>query len=124
MLLSPRNKEELFNLHHMSTYNIIKWMFGILKHNFDILNHTPFFNMLIQCCIPAALASIHNFILCFNPDMIENVDESEVHDIQPGLSLLAQGPAGHAERDQVNAQWDQIALDMWNQYQDFLTTDI
>ena len=64
----PKNKEELFNLCHSSAHNIIKQIFGVLKHCFRILLLVPEYNLEIQAQILAALAAIHNFIHSHDPD--------------------------------------------------------
>ena len=37
MSFSPVNKEELFNLRHAQTRNVIECIFGVLKQHFRIL---------------------------------------------------------------------------------------
>ena len=58
----PRNKEELFNLQHASAHNVIKCIFGVLKHRFQILLLALEYSIQIQVRIPAVLCAIHNFI--------------------------------------------------------------
>ena len=55
----PHTKEEPLNLWHTSTHNVIEWIFGVLKHKFQILLITPEYSLEIQAHI---LAAIHNFI--------------------------------------------------------------
>ncbi|KAG6327324.1 hypothetical protein ID866_11765 [Astraeus odoratus] len=62
------NKEELFNLYCVSAQNVIKHIFGVLKHHFWILLLLPEYNITIQAIIPVALSAIHNFILLHNTD--------------------------------------------------------
>ena len=71
----------------------------------------------IQAHIPPALAAIHNFICMYDPEELADFTESE--DLEPGFVLegLAEGIAGRAERRQVKERWDDIANDMWTQYQ-------
>ncbi|KAG6327789.1 hypothetical protein ID866_11300, partial [Astraeus odoratus] len=68
MLYRPLNKEELFNLHHASAQNMIKHIFGVLKHHFEILLPLKY-DINIQAMIPAALSVIHNFILSHDMDL-------------------------------------------------------
>jgi len=102
---SPQNKEELFNLCHASARNVIERLFGIVKNRFRILNCAPGFDMDLQCRIPVALAAIHNFIIHYDPHDASDLEEMESEDLQPGLhvSLLADGPAQCAEKDQADA---------------------
>ena len=55
-------KEELFNLQHISACNVIEQIFGVLKCRFWILLIALEYSLKIQACIPAALATVHNFI--------------------------------------------------------------
>jgi hypothetical protein len=38
--LKPQNAQELFNLRHVSLYNVIERIFGVLKRKFKILSTT------------------------------------------------------------------------------------
>ena len=58
----PANADELFNLWHASAHNVVKQIFGVLKHCFRILVIPAEISMDLQARIPAALATIHNFI--------------------------------------------------------------
>ena len=73
--------------------------------------------MSFQARIPPALAAIHNFICMYDPE--ELVDFTESEDLEPGFVSggLAEGVAGRAERRQANKRQDEIANDMWTQYQ-------
>ncbi|KIM87701.1 hypothetical protein PILCRDRAFT_63771 [Piloderma croceum F 1598] len=118
---SPVNAEELFNLRHSSTRNIIEWIFGILKNWFSILVIAPHYSMDIQAQLAPALAAIHNFIRLYDPDeILDLVDEAE--DIQPGAWIpqrgdLALGPARAVEKALADGKQDGIAQSMWVQYQ-------
>lgn len=76
--------------------------------------------MAKQARIPVALAAIHNFIVTYDPHENTPFDESECNHPHPHLQVLAAGPAGRAERERANAKRDQIAADMWKQYQEEL----
>ena len=119
-LNSPANPQELFNLHHASARNIIKWIFGTLKQCFKILTVMPECSMKTQTHIPLALAAIHNFIWSSNDDEIEN-SISQVYDPQPGvLGELVVGPPQTTEQICAQEKWDEIAVAMWEQYQALL----
>ena len=70
----PNNKEELFNLRHASAHNVIKQIFGVLKHRFRILLLAPEYSMEIQARLPVTLASIHNFIQIHDSDEAQTVE--------------------------------------------------
>ena len=70
-----------------------------------------------QACIPAAHAAIHNFICIHDPD--ELVDFVEADDIEWDFFAgeLAEGETRPAEKRRANERRDQIAAEMWEQYQ-------
>ena len=67
----PKNKEELFNLHHAMLRNVIERIFGVLKRRFRILQLAPEYNIDTQSRLPAALSALHNFIRTQDPDDTE-----------------------------------------------------
>lgn len=123
-LSSPRNAKELFNLRHASARNVVERIFGILKRRFRILQLPPEYAMEIQSLIPPALAALHNFIRQYDPDEID-IDNNYAlnfqadHDPQ-SVGELGRGPPTPQERDQANQRRDEIAGDMWEQYQGYL----
>lgn len=61
-IFSPRDKEDLFNLCYAQAQNTIECIFGVLKQHFYILLYDPEYQSSLQALIPAALATLHNFI--------------------------------------------------------------
>jgi hypothetical protein len=122
---SPATPEELFNLRHASARNIVERIFGILKNRFGILRSNPNLDVDTQAKLAPALAAIHNVIREYDgADMQSLLDEYDddgpgVQDGEPseGTGNLAQGPARTAERRQADNRRDQIANEMWQQYQ-------
>jgi hypothetical protein len=75
--------------------------------------------MRIQARIPPALGAIHNFIRIHDPGEIDDFTyEDNIDDRQAGG--LALGPANVTERMQAASKHDQIAQDMWEDYQGIL----
>jgi len=75
--------------------------------------------MNLQAHLPAALSAIHNFIRDLNPTDLNDFKDAE--DVQPGWhSDLADGLPQRAERQRVNDRCDNIASEMWEQYQQYL----
>ena len=108
-LCSPQNAKELFNLRHSVLCNIIKHIFGVLKHQWWILQIPPEYDMDIQAHIPAALCALHNFMHSQEPDtyFLEIDDAKEdwnlVRDMEEevneeALGHLRDGPTTVAER--------------------------
>jgi hypothetical protein len=116
------NKEELFNLWHACVCNVIEHILGILKQCFIILMHPPKYTMHIQAHIPPTLGAIHNFICIYDPGKINDFTYEDfnfnINDGQAGG--LALGPANVTERTQVALKHNQIAQDMWGDYQGIL----
>jgi hypothetical protein len=80
--------------------------------------------MDIQVLIPPALAALHNFIRKYDPDDISAYDEDlpdfEMDRNPEDAGELGRGPATSNERERANRRRDQIASDMWDQYQRYL----
>ena len=113
------NKEELFNLRHAQARNVIERIFGVLKKRWDILNRAPQYNMEIQAKIPAALAALHNFIMDYDETDLDHY-LNEFADLEPtNNGDLGDGGIGAAERARANTKRDQIAMAMWNRYQQY-----
>jgi hypothetical protein len=75
--------------------------------------------MHIQAHIPPALGAIHNFIQIHDPGEIHDFTyEDNIDDGQAGG--LALGPANVTERMRAASKHDQIAQDMWKDYQGIL----
>ncbi|KAL0289236.1 UNVERIFIED_CONTAM: hypothetical protein Scaly_2708400 [Sesamum calycinum] len=58
----PQNKEELFNLKHLSARNVIEMIFGLLKVRWGILRSQSFYPIDVQSKIIIAYCLLHNFI--------------------------------------------------------------
>jgi hypothetical protein len=97
--------------------NVVERIFGVLKRQFRILICPPEVNMYLQARLPPALAAIHNFIRDHDPQDIDDVEE--LADPDPGARTgeLADGITRAAERERANRRRDDIAQQMWAQYQ-------
>jgi len=60
--LSPRNKEELYNLRHAQARNCVERTFGIFKKRFPILCSRNEYPYSTQVKLVIALGALHNFI--------------------------------------------------------------
>ncbi|KAL0345396.1 UNVERIFIED_CONTAM: putative nuclease HARBI1 [Sesamum radiatum] len=58
----PQNRQELFNLMHSSTRNVIERTFGLLKVWWGILRSPTFYPIEVQNKITMACCFLHNFI--------------------------------------------------------------
>lgn len=117
----PASPQELFNLRHAQARNAIERIFGVLKRRFRILVIPCKFKMSIQARIPPALCALHNFIRMH--------DSAEIGEFPPDLvdpspgewnGSLGHGSASRAELHRAQALRDQIAQEMWEEYQQVL----
>ncbi|CDO74273.1 hypothetical protein BN946_scf184647.g2 [Trametes cinnabarina] len=117
----PMNAQELFNLRHASARNVVERIFGILKRRFKILTIPCEFSMAVQARILPALCAIHNFIRIHDGDEINNF-ATDFYDPSPGErnGELGDGAASVAERERAARIRDQIAEEMWQDYQNVL----
>jgi hypothetical protein len=79
-----------------------------------------------QARLPPALAALHNFIRKHDPDDMADFD-NDIDDPQPGTRVerpaaadegeLSAGPTGVVERRESNDRRNEIAREMWIQYQ-------
>ena len=117
ILYRPRNKEELFNLRHVSACNVIERIFGVLKRRFRILLLAPEYTLHIQARIPAALCAIHNFIIKHDPaEDITLTDDDNDNAPGPLDHDHEASAAAAAEIDTPSERRDNIAQAMWDDY--------
>jgi hypothetical protein len=87
--------------------------------------------MHVQARLPLALCAIHNFIRCYNPDDMFDlgIDLDDQHlpandgdDEYPSgpPAGFGEGPADRAERRRADERRDNIAQEMWIDYQEEL----
>jgi hypothetical protein len=112
-------KEELFNLCHASLRNVIEGAFGKLKRRFRIIRNEIEFGIEIQGHIVLATCCLHNFIKASEGEdnaffeeadnlPFEHTQEDFFHGNQPG------------DQAAVVAMRDQLAINMWEEYQNVL----
>jgi len=102
---------------------VIERIFGIIKKRWDILNHSPQFDMSVQARIPPACASLHNFIMKHDKnvnDLVTAYGEPETHNGVEDFGTLAQCHVTRQEKQRAEALCDNIAQAMWDSYQDLL----
>ncbi|CAA7262418.1 unnamed protein product [Cyclocybe aegerita] len=117
----PANKEELYNLRHAQARNVVEHIFGVLKKCWDILNRPPQYDLSIQAKIPAGLGSVHNFIMDHDETDLEHyLDQEPTPENNTSTGALGDGSISCVERARATALRDEIATQMWNDYQQFL----
>jgi len=120
-------------MRHSSARNVVERIFGILKRRFRILLIPPEYDMTIQALIPPALAALHNFIRQFDPEEIHIYDDDDDDDDDESLEFqvaphpevvgeLGRGMVTPAETTRANRRRDEIAHNMWEQYEVYLAS--
>ena len=100
--------------------NVVEHIFGVVKERWVILIHPSHFDMDVQVRIPPAPAAIHNFIHKHDPDEIcEFADVTNPSFVNHNCGTLANGRMTCADKERANVKRDEIALGMWEQYQEF-----
>jgi len=96
--------------------NVVERIFGVVKRRFRILLLPPEYSMEIQARIPPALCLVHNVIQVHDPnDMMEYRNVLDEH-ILTDTGSLANGPPTEQARTCANLCCDQIAREMWKDY--------
>ena len=100
---------------------MIERIFGVVKCQFHVLQTPLEYNMDIQARIPTALCAIHNFVRQYDPDAFfdSELTEGDLSAELGGdeLGVLGDGPVDAAERRQADQRHDNIAQEMWEDYQ-------
>ncbi|KIK12790.1 hypothetical protein PISMIDRAFT_120244, partial [Pisolithus microcarpus 441] len=119
----PANKEELFNLQHASAQNVVKHIFGVIKHHFRILLLPLEYPIKIQALIPVVLCIVYNIIRSLDeePDSDSEMGDSSSSIVQEGNSDDEEGEVGALNQEPSSkALRDSIAEEMWWDYQNHL----
>lgn len=92
--------------------NIIKHIFGILKHQFHILILAPKSSLQVQARIPAALCTIHNLIHLYDPQKgpLLNANEPSDSDEQ-SVAVTDEGDVWDCH--EMAGMCDEITRAMW-----------
>ncbi|KIJ13662.1 hypothetical protein PAXINDRAFT_80455, partial [Paxillus involutus ATCC 200175] len=111
---------------HPGLHNVIEHIFGILKHQWCILQLAPEYNLDIQAWIPMALCALHNFIQKYDPDLFDEGFLDNLLEIEQDVASeeLRDGPADATERQRADSRREHIAEEMWERRAQETTTSI
>ena len=118
----PQNHKELFNHRHAVMRNHVERFWGILKKRFPILKVGTLHPIRNQIKIPAAAAVFHNIIKMHGGDEAWLEDQLDNIDLADYV-ILPNDDDNHEDNNeqedyiQGNNLRDQIAWQMWNDYQ-------
>jgi len=98
---------------------VIERIFGVSKKRFKMFREANDFPIKVQGRIASAICVLHNFIHTHDPQDLEDEEGTEISEAtQSGNDVIQSIPA--AEAAAANRRRDQIAHDMWTQYQGVL----
>jgi hypothetical protein len=96
---------------------------GIYKKWFKIMQEVNYFPMPLQAKLVPATCTLHNFIRIHDPLDDMGITECELEEMvareQPAEGELHNGITSE-EVGRASARRDQIAMQMWDQYQQYL----
>jgi hypothetical protein len=116
----PRNYKELYNLRHSQARNVVERIFGVVKRRFRLMVAAPEYSLETQTKIVPALCVLHNFIRVHDSE--ENVVLEELSTRAPRRNpedFSRQGVSAQ-EKARANTKRDDIAKEMWREYQEYL----
>ena len=120
-LQKPKNAKELFNLRHFSLRNVIERIFGVAKKPFPCLKVAPEFSKQTQIEIVYAITALHNFIRKNHPEEEDIFAEPDLEDQSPdGMSINGFEPTLQSASTCMDRKRDEIAEEMWIDYQEYL----
>jgi hypothetical protein len=116
----PETAQELYNLRHSSLRNAVERIFGILKKRFKIVREFNDYPIEFQTMLVPAVCALHNFIILHDADDQIEINDEEmrvwVEEARPEPGVL-QGGISAAETALANTRRDEIAQEMWVDYQ-------
>ena len=127
----PQNSKELFNLRHASARNVIERIFGIVKKKFRLLSAGASYSVEDQTMMVLAICALHNFVRVHDADdedaaamIIDNNEEFGYPEPAELRAYLGTHHISQAENHRAADRRDNIAADMWQDYQDYLNEQI
>ncbi|PLW05180.1 hypothetical protein PCANC_28401 [Puccinia coronata f. sp. avenae] len=127
----PQTPQELFNLRHSSARNVIERIFGVIKSRFQVIATGCKYNISTQVKVIIVMTFLHNFIRVTEPRN-SRLSEDSLDRLNGSNSLDTQQPdtveygTSHtsgitrAESSRASIKRDEIAQQMWNDYQKVL----
>jgi hypothetical protein len=116
--------QELFNLRHAQARNVIERIFGVVKRRFGLMTAAPEYSLETQAKMVPALCVLHNFIRVHDPDdteMFWKENELVQHLVHRNREDFWHA-VGQEERTRAGQERDRIAKAMWQQYQEYLSS--
>ncbi|KAH0649252.1 hypothetical protein KY285_034500 [Solanum tuberosum] len=109
--LSPRCREELFNMKHARARNVIEREFELLKGRWEILRSPSWYSVKVHNRIISACCLIHNFI---GREM-----EADPLDVEMEFHMENQQEPENINTIEASDEWttwtDELAQSMWNE---------
>lgn len=137
---SPQNHQELFNLRHAQLRNVVERIFGVSKRKFPILDQGTEFPLKTQTTLILAFLVIFTFNRIYDEEsdddfeperdariaMRETMEQGEsfasrMRQLDVEETGALSGSVTPLEKNRADTRRDQIALAMWQSYQEELT---
>lgn len=104
----PQCREELFNMKHARTRNVIKRAFGLLKGRWGILRSSSWYSVKVHNRIISACCLIHKFIR----------REMNVNPLEMDMEEQMENQLEYIDVVESSEEWttwrDELAQSMWN----------
>lgn len=105
--------------------NVVERIFGIIKRRFSLMVASPEYSEQKQAKLIPALCVLHNFISVYDQDVTRNAQHQApgMVNLHPTPLANLPRPAWVSEQEEISAsaRRDNIANEMWVDYQRYLT---
>ncbi|PLW16380.1 hypothetical protein PCASD_24228 [Puccinia coronata f. sp. avenae] len=86
-----RWRKEIFNLHHSSTRNVVEQIFGVIKSQFQVIEHSCRYNIKLKVKVIIVMTFLQNFIrvtdpldsVCLNEGEVPTAGNFRIRSIKP-----------------------------------------
>ena len=100
---------------------MIECIFGVFKRKYKILKTTPEYKIETQVDIILGLTTLFNFTRLRDSNIVDNyiyISEGDIEDIQPTTTESTTN-----SNKKIDTLRDQIAEDMWKDYQQYISSN-
>jgi DDE superfamily endonuclease len=119
----PENYKELFNLRHASLRNVIERIFGVVKRKYQILRTPSEYSIETQTRIILACCALHNYVRSIEGEQADMWLETESIEAIPSIQPSVLYPQGAISSKGMDKFRDEIAKNMWEDYQCYIARE-
>lgn len=110
----------MFNLRHSQARNVVERIFGVFKKRFQIFSTPPEYSIDTQARLVQALCVVHNITRIYDPEDMADFDEEYDIDEDDEEKGGLRGSITNAQKMTASNKRDEIAMQMWDSYQQLL----